>query len=359
MSWREELARIETELDRAVPAPTRVALLERAIDLSDANASRDDGWFFRLELMSAIYHTGDWDKLLLHFGWCIAAHDADPERFPDYDLLWKYKWVINEAARMPQIARARLVALVDDMERRFRGAGSTLRAVHEHRAIVMARIGERDATREAIALWEVASRDDLSDCRACDPDTLADTLHLIGETEGAVEVARALLASRMTCAEIPHRVHARLLASLVARGEHDAAADHHARGYALCRRSDKLVEAHGHHLAHAGRVALDDDVFAMFERHVAGALRYPAVWDRMVFLACARLAFGAVARRRQRHLRHGLPMRLPDEVRIDDRDAPTARALAAWADAEATALATAFDRRNGNDAVSRWVAAIV
>ena len=347
MSQRDELSAIERELDTAVGAAARVALLDRAVELADSCGSPEDGWRLRLQLMSAIYYTGDWDKLLLHFGWCITQHDRDPERFSDYELLWKYKWVVNEAACFPQIGAARLRGLLDDMERRFLLAGSSMRAVHQYRALVSAKLGDMESARAWLVHWDASARDWLSDCAACDPDGRADLLGMLGDADGLIEGAERLIASRSRCGEIPHRTHGRVLAPLWRLGEQERAVAHHHTGYRMVRANPKLVEAHGQHIALAAAAGRDADAIAMLERHLEDALRLPAAWERMTFLTSVAYAL----RMLEAHGVRELGIRVPG--RHEGALTPTDR-LAAWAQAEADALISAFDARNGNTVIGDW-----
>ncbi len=347
----DELARIWAEVARLPKnSAAAVALLEEGARIADSRGDRQAGWDLRDALMSRVYHTGDWDKLLVHFGWSIAQHDREPERFPAEDVLWKYKWVVNEAARMPQIARPRLIALLGDMEQRFRAAGSSMRAVHQHRAVVMAKLGELDAARAAMGEWTACARDWLSDCVACEPDSRAELLAESGDEAGALAACEELLKSRAGCAEVPHRTHARMLAPLRARGDFERAMHHHRAGDPLSRPLAKLVEAHAQHLDFAAAEGLDDEAIGILDRHLAGAMAHPTAWERMIFWTAAARALSSLAERG----RDRVPLRVPEDAGVD-RDATT-EALAAWARRNASDIAAAFDRRNGNAHVSTWIA---
>ncbi|UJR87200.1 hypothetical protein [Sandaracinus amylolyticus] len=351
MSWERELDEIEDQLTHAVPAAARVALLERAVQLCDAHDAIDVAWSYREELLSAVYYTGDWDKLLVHFAWCLGRHDREPARFPLNDLLWKYKWVVTEAACMPQIGRARLLALLADMERRFLAAGSTQRAVHEHAAIVHTSLGDADVARAALTRWEQTERDWLSDCVACEHATRASLLDELGDADASLEVLRGILARRLTCAEEPHRTYAKLVAPLWRRGERAHAIEAFRQGYPLVRGGDKHVDSHAAYLRFVAAAGLDDEAVAMFERHVAAAVACPSAWPRMLFFEATRFAMSTLAARGHRVV----AARLPEGVDVPDRDRATVEALASWAGAQAEKHVAAFERRNGNDHMRRFV----
>jgi hypothetical protein len=329
-------------------SPAAIALLEEAIRIADATNDAQQSYDLRQDVMSRVYYTGDWDKLLLHFGHCISLSDGDPERFSEYDLLWKYKWVVNEAARMPVMGRERVLGLLDDMERRFVAHGSTGRAVHQHRSVALAKLGDLAGVPEAIDLWFDTPRDRLSDCSACELDCRVELLQQLSEHDAAFERATALLDEGRGCAEIPHRTYARTLGYL-RRADDARAADHHRRGYRLCKKMQKLVEAHGQHLMHAGVVGDDDEAVTMLERHLPGALSHPCAWERLPFLAAVR----HVAKLWRDRGRASLSIRFPKETGLSGTIETDE--LVDWAAGELRRTAGAFDERNGNTKVSEWV----
>ncbi len=367
MSFSAQLKEIRRERDRLSNQRTAaaVALYERAIKLCDAHNALDEGWEERAGLMHAVYYTGDWDKLLIHFGWCLAQHDRDPERFSAGELYWEYKWVVERGSHMPQIARDRLEGLLADMDRRFAAAGSTGRAVHQQRAIIMARLGEPEAAREAVAQWQRTGRDWLSDCRACEADHHAAVLAILGDRDGALERALKVIDGSTQCSEVPHQTHARVLVPLWQSGRRDAALHHHRLGYSMAREQSKLIEAHGIHLAFAAMAGLDDEIVPLIERHLPGALASPTAWERMIFLTATGFAVAQLAERG----RTALAVRLPEGVARDlaaqgprgeeGDDSVPLDAFIAWLDERARATAEAFDRRNGNAFVTRWLAGSV
>jgi hypothetical protein len=114
---------------------------------------------------------GDTDLMLTSFAWCLAHHDADPERFPAVlepagDLLWQYKWMAG-AVQLPEFAAAQIAAVLDDMHEHYRRAG-----VGES-GVLMARFEDAwsaGRVEEATALQrtlEATPRDDYSHCDAC------------------------------------------------------------------------------------------------------------------------------------------------------------------------------------------------
>ena len=347
MTDEDELRTIERALKGTKAPHTRVALLRRAVDLADARGSRDDGWRLRLQLIDALYDAPDDEQQLLHFAWCIAQHDADPTRFSFDALSWSYKWIVTHAASSPHIAARRVLALVDDMARRFVALGKGERAVAQHRALVAGALGDLDSSRHWLGEWERAPRDALSDCAACDPSRRARLYGALGDDEAHIELALGVIRSGARCAPVPGSTHAYLLAPLRRRGESRLALEHHLLGYRLVQNEPSEVGAHGEHLAIAAHAGLYDEAIAMIERHLPHALTGAPDSGTLSFFVALAFALSELSDAGIREL----PIRLPE--RLVSRDVTD---LGAWAREEAATLMRAFDERNGNTTVSEGCA---
>src|SRR5262249_18653540 len=121
--------------------PAQVALLEEAVQLADSLKDVDLAYRVRSELMTAATFSGRPDIMLVAFSWCLAQYDRNPQQFDQHDLLWKYKWVIGNGYKFPEIDRPRLEALLADVERRYREAGSTMHAVSQARRDFLVHVG--------------------------------------------------------------------------------------------------------------------------------------------------------------------------------------------------------------------------
>ena len=73
--------------------------------------------------MDVTSHSGDYDKLLMAFSWCLAQADRQPEEHSVWELLWKYKWVIEHLVHFPRISRAQIHSALADFQKRSLQAG--------------------------------------------------------------------------------------------------------------------------------------------------------------------------------------------------------------------------------------------
>ncbi len=340
------LQEIDEQLDSLSAGPAALALMEEAIRVCDARGLVSEGFDRRVDLMDMVYKTGDWDQLLLHFGWCLQRVDEDRDRYDTYWLMWQYKWVVNEGVRMPQLRADRVIALVDDLERRFRDHGDNSTG-HCYRALVFNKLGRLEEGRAAFERWVENPDGRLGDCDACRPGVRSDLLLELGRDEEALEVAHRVVHSGRTCSEEPDRSHGRCALPKFRRGQIEESRQHFTTAYRHLKRTMKLIEPLADLLAYVGAAGDDDSVATMLQRHIPTAVRHQSGWDRMRFWGAARLALTGLLERGQTEL----PLKLPDVEGFDGRT----ETLLAWSDQQLSSMYDAFEKRNGNRFAAEYV----
>src|SRR3712207_8330401 len=65
--------------------------------------------------------------------------------FDESSVLWTYKWIVNSVCDFPQISKAKIYEMLDDMARRYVAAGRGLRVVE--------RSEERRVGKECRSRW--------------------------------------------------------------------------------------------------------------------------------------------------------------------------------------------------------------
>lgn len=122
--------------------PARIALVEEAVRLADARNDLKEGFRTRCALTAASVFAGQADVTLVAFSWRLAQCDRDPATFKERELLWEYKWVVENLPNFPEVTRPQIEAMLADMVRRYERAGSTLHAVHKKRRGVLLAMGD-------------------------------------------------------------------------------------------------------------------------------------------------------------------------------------------------------------------------
>ncbi|MDB5352886.1 MAG: hypothetical protein JWN86_4133 [Planctomycetota bacterium] len=348
MSEGELWDRVEELIERAYVAgagPAKVAILEEAVRLSDTYGDPQLGWYARRELIEAAIFAEEPEKALAPFAWCLAQCDRDPQEFEESDLFWPFKWVVDNTKRIARVPMTGLLAMVEDMERRFLRQGAGLRAVWKSRLELAIFRGQTDEARALYAKWDSTPRDIYADCQACEQDSRVDYFIFDGQDARAVEVAGPILSGRMTCAEVPKLTYNRVMLPLVRLGRVADAMLLHQKGHRIIARKPMFVEDAAHHIKF---LAVTDNLaraLSLFETHLPWP-RDPLAsgrFDRFEFSLAARFLMERATAQADSPLALRLPKEFPlfqDSGRYDP--AP----LAAFFDSESIRLASVFDARN-------------
>lgn len=346
MTEYPEIAELMEQAEDAPDGSETVTLIEAALALAQQLGDERQEYDVRMELISALYYLDGAERTMLHFAWCLNYHDAHRDDFDwsdDYDLMWKYKWVLNAALQFPQIPLARVRALNADYAERVRAFGAGARTLPYEELALAEHLGDREAAQAAYPRWQYTPRDMLSDCEACEAHSMVTYQAFMGRDERALEAARPILSGEETCAHVPHITHTALLAPLVRLGRWEEAQEQCALAAPLVRGESSLIAAQAEVLAY---LALTDRARAgrWYARHTGPALTTPEPLAALGWHAAAATYFQVLAGR-QASVRLSLPQTVP-LYRPDGVYQPAE--LADWHGAQARTLARRFDARAGN-----------
>tara|TARA_R110002072_G_scaffold51190_5_gene137057 strand:+ start:21 stop:1115 length:1095 start_codon:yes stop_codon:yes gene_type:complete len=337
------------ELDRG---PEQVGLIEEAIRLADLRQDEDLGFEARVQLIEAGTFAGYPEQVMVAFSWCLARCDKDSERFDERGLLWQYKWVALHLPNFPQVPRAKIEGVFQDMEERYRRAGRNLRPIHKLRWIMHRDMGEREA---ALAAWRAGrrlQRDYGADCAACERNDEVRYFLYVDKVKQALATALPLLSGLESCATVPESTFGMVLIPLLKLNKTAEADRWHRQGVERVRRKLTYVGSIGDHLSYAvirGDLELARELVeetlglalkATDKRESFGFLCSALIW------AEAELAAGSGP----------LELTLPAEVAGKGTQGYAPSELEPWLAGELDALAGRFDERNGNSHLRQEVA---
>ncbi|GHH22589.1 tetratricopeptide repeat protein [Streptomyces rubradiris] len=295
-------------------------------------------------------HSSEKDKMFVPFARLLRMWDERPEDFDEHEthsLHWAFKWMSAGMLDQPHIPLASIEKWLGEMERRYRLAGHSERAVRGAEFGVAAHIGDIPRARRAYAAWLAADRDRMADCPACELHAQGVWQVRCGRDAEALRLWRPVLEGEFACAHEPHSVLASSLAPLLRLGRVDEARAHHLRGFRLVRPMESMRGAYADHVefcALSGNEARGLELLAGRPAYFTDS-GHPR--SRLDFLAVVALLMDRLTER-------GLGgQRVPGPA----GRSWTARELAAHARVEATELAARFDRRNGTFAVGDRVRA--
>ena len=323
----------------------RLEILEQAAGLADSVGDIVGGYNLRLEMIQVGTFAGQKDKALVAFSWCLAKSDENPEQFDGSELLWKYKWVLENLPTFVQIPKEKIYELQEDMQHRLNEYGYNLRPIHFLRWTNAMRMGDFERAKEYHGQWLDTSRDAMADCEACEQNKLSELYGRLGDLEKSAKVAAALIEGRMTCAEVPHLTYGHLAMTYLELRRIEDAKQMVSSGYRMVQDNDELLEPASQHLsvlAVSGQLA---EAIPVIERHAKPAHETPSDHNRWAFYEATALALTQLVKQELE-----VRLRLPSEMPCANPDNRYSTSeLANWFHQEAEQLSKAFDTRNGND----------
>lgn len=329
----------------------KIAAMEEAVRLADRTGDLWVQYFARDRYVDVTFWGGSPEKTLVAFSWMLAQFDRNPGRFDEHSLLWTYKWIVSTISHFPQISKAQIYEMLEDMSRRYASAGRGLRVVHQHRYRIEKFWGERDEALKFYRLAEDMPSDDLSNCPACEIDERVSFQLYMGNDARALDLARPLLAGEKRCRTVPHRTLANLMIPLLRLGRRREAWQFHLRGYRLIEGQKGLVTYASDHLLFLALAGRHERGREVFEKHLQWAQDGKDLFKRYEFYRAAWLFFElAPEPAADARLQLSLPstFALHAASGLYDR-----RQLAAWFERDARRIAALFDARNGNDHFTR------
>ncbi|WP_329120140.1 tetratricopeptide repeat protein [Streptomyces sp. NBC_01465] len=348
-----------TEIRQAVweneNAPNGLLRNARAEELVAAAEQAGDRGVLRTALfglIKAYEYSTERGKMLVPFARLMKEWDQDPSAFDSMDTYyfhWMFKWVTSGMLSLPEVPLAAMEGWLVEMERRYRLAGFTERAVRQAEFDLADETGDRERADRAFAAWTAAERDRMANCHACELNDQGHHWYERGDDAKALEVWEPVLAGRLSCQEEPHRTLAKSLLPLVRTGRADEARAHHLRGYRMARGNESLLPTVGLHIefcALTGNEGRGLEILTDHASHLA-ANGNPAA---------------------QLSLFTGVLVLLGRLVALGQGDRPvvayegqlrTAAELHGLLQPEADRMARSFDERNGSTVVSGRLAARV
>jgi hypothetical protein len=323
----------------------KTALVEEAVRLADAHQDIRLGFLARKRLLDAGVFSGAEQAAFVAFSWCLAWCDRDPQRFPEDDVLWEYKWILGNSGDYPQITRAQIEALFADAQRRYERCGRGVRPIYKLRRLHAAERGDRAEARRWHRLWLRTLPGRGNDCAACDHNHEVSYLISQGKDAAALDCAAPILNGRMRCTVVPHSTLGNVLLPLVRLGRVEEAASAHRKGYRLISGNRDFLPTAGKHLAFLTVTGNLDRAVRVFEKHLPWCFEGTSPDSQFAFYQAARFLLGQLLAAGRETVAARLPAAVPFGERKSGRKVAD---LKGYFDAEAAGIAGRFDERNGN-----------
>ncbi|GAA2135640.1 hypothetical protein GCM10009760_14440 [Kitasatospora kazusensis] len=354
MSHSEQELRTRYQKTWSLPGgPVLFAALEEVIRHADALELTEFAFEVRMRATDVYALGGAPSKSYVTFAWCLAAYDREPARFGGHDhhqLLWQFKWMVGGLSDFPEVPLARTLALLEDMEQRFKRGGHSMHAVLQHRGDVAHALGDPARAQHWYEEMNRTRRDDLSDCSGCVPGSQVRVLTELGRYEEAIRIGEPARTSG-GCERQPHAINSDLLLAYLHTGRGSDAAEAHRIAYRAIRGEAKHLAELAQNVMFCVHSGNPERGLDLVERHLPLLEQVPTPLDELEFTSAA----AAVLTQFEARGEGGRGLRFPTVAgrRLPDR---TVAELAEELRTRSRLLADRFDARNGNDHHGRLLA---
>ncbi len=345
-AFEQEMEQLQDQFHEAGDDKGRIAVLEEMIRKADAVKDIYWGYGLRMELIDIATFGGYKEKGLVAFSWCLGQLDQHPDEFDEHDVLWKFKWMLEQMPNYAHIDSQKIAGLQDDMARRLEQGGYSPRPVHYLRWSNAMRMGDFDKAQAEVELWQSSQRDELADCQACEEDKYIEWLGRTDRSEAAVQKAEELMNGKLSCAEVPELTFGHIIRSYWRLGRIRDLKSKQKRWYRRIKDNREFLSGAAEHLLFVSATGDLPTALAMFEHHAPWIADTTNEDHKFRFYAATSVLFDKLATESPA----GVKVQVPKELavfRADSNYSP--RDLAQWFRAEAESLAGQFNRRNGNN----------
>ncbi|HOQ36363.1 MAG TPA: hypothetical protein PK033_02400 [Acetivibrio sp.] len=340
-----KLEKLLSEIDLMPDGKAKLLMLEEAARIADSQNDLKAGFDIREEIVHQGVFYGHHLNAIIAFSWRLAQCEKNPHLFDISDLLWEYKWIVEEIYKFPDVPSEKIEQLFEDMKDKYNREGASLRPYYCIKCKYLYSSGFKERAEELYFKWINSPRDGYSDCRACDIDNQVLYLLYIKDYEKAFEMAQPILSGRLKCAEIPHLTYAELLLPSLETGRLNDAQIFHEKGYKLIYKNKDFLESMSKHLLYLTVVDVNKAV-NIFEKHFQWAFETHTIFFKFEFYLASWVMFTKLKKLGKEQLKIHLQK---DCNIIEKYKLNTIDDIIAWFEKETTDMANKFNLRNGND----------
>jgi hypothetical protein len=341
----DRVAAILSDAAQLRDGPPKVAAYQDAAAIADSHQDLALAFSIRKTLLGVCLGADQSELMLVTFAWCLAQHDRDPQRFPIYQILWEFRWVVSSLPTFPEITRAKINEMKAEMVSRYQSAGASPRSYWLMCRKMAVDMGDAEAAIEADLCLQRSPIDWLAD--GPETETGFEITYRLFRKQYAKSLAAAeqFLTRNLRSDHFEGQACADALLPLLRLGRAAEAMPYHRRGYKLrgdiVRHLDSIAK-------HIEFLALTDNLSRatrLFEKHLPDALRTTNLFNRLRFLNDTLPLLDRLIRAGKK----GVTIRVPDECPIAEEGLVMVCELRGWVHSTASDLAQRFDERNGND----------
>ena len=340
----ERAWRLIEEADELPEGLAKTSICREAVRFADLSSDKNVQFASRLQFVESAFYSGEVDEMFVAVSWCISAFDNEPDRWDPSCVVRAIDKALACVTDFPNISRTQIEQLMDDSEKRYRVTGKTIGDHWLERCRIAFLMGDYDLAKEQYKKLEKDkpdwSEEGLSLFRS-------DYYMHLNEHEKAYEHAKLLLADQQSY--FYRWIAPMILNSLVALGKLEEAQICHEVGYPAARDNPKYFSMVGKHLAYLAGTGQLDAALKIFERHIQIEHTIPSMEKIMNFSMGASLLFEGLNKSGVETLKLNIP---ESSDAYSKSESYSTKALGEHFHKRGFELASKFDQRNGNKAVT-------
>ena len=207
----------------------KIKLIQQAIQISDSNKDVEWSIELRLELMQEEIDTQHDHLSMQAISWIIGAYEQDPTVIEEDEFLWQYKWVVGDVITNPEISPSQKEKVILDFSKRLKRNNYSLRCLHEENLRFSNYFLLEEEAKKHKELMSGNAVDDMSNCSACEQNTLVHYHLSFSEYDKAKSEAVNILNGKLHCNVIPVKTFALLTLKLTELNQLDEAKEMYER----------------------------------------------------------------------------------------------------------------------------------
>lgn len=205
---------IDKEISKASHGKEKMSYIKKAIELAKQINDTDSYIQYLIDYNHECTFYDDVMELYINFPTLTQANDKFvAESGVDYhtfDVLWQYKWVLENATSFYQISKEQFDLFLADAKRRFIENNYSLRPIYQNEFVFYKNI-DTDRANQAYHSFLSEKKDSLCDCNACELSTEIQYLLDTENLEQANKKAEPLFTNKLSCGEEPEITYARFI----------------------------------------------------------------------------------------------------------------------------------------------------
>ena len=146
-----------------------------------------------ISLSNAYEYSSERERIPLPVGRVLQLLDRFPAEVGDlsHTIHWHLKWLTGALIDNPDVPLATIDRWLDECESRYRQRGYSPRPVHAHRSRLARSLGDDVTAAAQLAAAISATRDQMSDCAACEQNGFGEARAAAGDDAGALDAVGA------------------------------------------------------------------------------------------------------------------------------------------------------------------------